>query len=138
MGKWLKLLLDTPLIAYVATLIGAALGFTASFFAAANLGVSSPTRFAVRRLLEFCRTVPELVFALIVDLAFGLGPIAGALAIIVHTSGALGKLFYKVLENIGQKPVDGLIASGASWTKTMRLAVLPQALSNFVSYGLLR
>ncbi|MCA3574741.1 MAG: ABC transporter permease subunit, partial [Aestuariivirga sp.] len=63
---------------------------------------------------------------------------AGVLAIVVHTTGALGKLFYEVLENIDQKPVEGLIASGASWTKTMRFAVLPQVLSNFVSYALLR
>jgi phosphonate transport system permease protein len=59
-------------------------------------------------------------------------------AIVIHTTGALGKLFYEVLENIDQKPVEGLIASGASWTKTMRFAVLPQVLSNFISYALLR
>ncbi|WP_373505807.1 phosphonate ABC transporter, permease protein PhnE [Aestuariivirga sp.] len=137
-GKWLRLLADTLLIAYVATMIGAIFGFIACFFAAGNLGVSTPLRFAVRRYLEFCRTVPELVFALIFVLAFGLGPIAGVLAIIVHTTGALGKLFYEVIENIDQKPVEGLISSGASWTKTMRFAVLPQVLSNFISYALLR
>ena len=71
-------------------------------------------------------------------MAFGLGPIAGVLAIVIHTTGALGKLFYEVLENVDQKPVEGLIASGASWTKTMRFAVLPQVLSNFLSYALLR
>ena len=137
-GKWLRLMADTLLIAYVATIVGAVLGFAASFLAAGNLGVSGPRRFAMRRILEFCRTVPELVFALIFVLAFGLGPLAGVLAIIVHTAGALGKLFYEVLENIDQKPVEGLIASGASWTRTMRFAVLPQVLSNFVSYALLR
>jgi phosphonate transport system permease protein len=138
LGKWLKLLADTLLIAYVATVLGALFGFLLCFLAAANLGVSAPLRFAVRRILEFCRTVPELVFALVFVIAFGLGPMAGVLAIVVHTTGALGKLFYEVLENIDQKPVEGLIASGASWTKTMRFAVLPQVLSNFVSYALLR
>jgi len=82
--------------------------------------------------------VPDLVFALIFVMAFGLGPIAGVLAIVIHTTGALGKLFYEVLENVDQKPVEGLVASGASWTKTMRFAVLPQVLSNFLSYALLR
>jgi phosphonate transport system permease protein len=138
LDKWLKLLADTLLIAYVATVLGALLGFLLCFLAAGNLGVSTPVRFAVRRILEFCRTVPELVFALVFVIAFGLGPMAGVLAIAVHTTGALGKLFYEVLENIDQKPVEGLIASGASWTKTMRFAVLPQVLSNFVSYALLR
>ena len=138
LGKWLRLLADTLLIAYVATVLGALFGFVLCFLAAGNLGVSTPVRFAVRRILEFCRTVPELVFALVFVIAFGLGPMAGVLAIVVHTTGALGKLFYEVLENIDQKPVEGLIASGASWTKTMRFAVLPQVLSNFVSYALLR
>lgn len=137
-GKWLRLLADTLLIAYVATLLGAIFGFIACFFAAGNLGASRPVSFIVRRFLEFCRTVPDLVFALIFVMAFGLGPIAGVLAIVIHTTGALGKLFYEVLENVDQKPVEGLIASGASWTLTMRFAVLPQVLSNFLSYALLR
>lgn len=137
-SKWLRLLGDTLLIAYVATLLGAAGCFALSFLAANNLGVSPWLRFCVRRGLEFCRTVPELVFGLIFVLAFGLGPMAGVLAIAVHTLGALGKLFYEVLENVDQKPVEGLIASGASWAKTMRFAVLPQVASNFVSYALLR
>jgi phosphonate transport system permease protein len=63
---------------------------------------------------------------------------AGVLAIAVHTVGAMGKLFYEVLENIDPKPVEGLTASGASWTKTMRFAVVPQVLANFASYALLR
>lgn len=138
LGKWLRLLADTLLIAYVATVLGAIFGFIACFFAAGNLGASHPVTFATRRFLEFCRTVPDLVFALIFVMAFGLGPIAGVLAIVIHTTGALGKLFYEVLENVDQKPVEGLVASGASWTKTMRFAVLPQVLPNFLSYALLR
>ncbi len=137
-GKWLRLMADTLLIAYVATFLGAIFAFLACFFAAGNLGVSRPVSFAVRRSLEFCRTVPDLVFALIFVMAFGLGPIAGVLAIVIHTTGALGKLFYEVLENVDQKPIEGLIASGASWTKTMRFAVVPQVLANFLSYALLR
>lgn len=138
LGKWLRLLADTLLIAYVATVLGAVFGFIACFFAAGNLGASRPVSFIARRVLEFCRTVPDLVFALIFVMAFGLGPIAGVLAIVIHTTGALGKLFYEVLENVDQKPVEGLVASGASWTLTMRFAVLPQVLSNFLSYALLR
>lgn len=138
LGKWLRLMVDTLLIAYVATILGAAFAFIACFFAAGNLGVSHPVTFVARRILEFCRTVPELVFALIFVMAFGLGPIAGVLAIVIHTTGALGKLFYEVLENVDQKPIEGLIASGASWTKTMRFAVVPQVLANFLSYALLR
>jgi phosphonate transport system permease protein len=138
LSKWTWKLAETILIAYVATLLGAIGGFFLCFLAARNLGVSAPVMFVTRRFLELCRTVPDLVFALIFVMAFGLGPMAGVLALMVHTLGALGKLFYEVLENIDQKPVEGLIANGGSWTKTMRFAVLPQVISNFLSYSLLR
>ena len=60
------------------------------------------------------------------------------LALAVHTSGALGKLFYEIVDNIDMKPVEGLRASGASWAQQVRFGVVPQVLSNFISYSLLR
>lgn len=135
---WLKLLWQTILIAYVGTILGAAGAFLFCFAAAANLGRAPWLRFAVRRFLEFCRTVPEIVFALIFVIAFGLGPLPGVLAIAIHTMGALGKLFSEVVENIDLKPVDGVTASGGSWWQIVRFAVVPQVLSNFASYALLR
>jgi phosphonate transport system permease protein len=62
----------------------------------------------------------------------------GVLALAIHTTGALGKLFSEVVENIDMKPVESLTAAGAGRIETLRFAVLPQVLSNFVSYGLLR
>src|SRR3954465_145556 len=136
--KWLKMLGETILISYVGTLSGAVLAFALNFFAAENTSPAPWLRFVVRRLLEFARTVPGIVFALIFVIAFGLGPMVGVLAIAIHTTGALGKLFSEVVENIDMRPVEGLSASGASWVETVRFAVLPQVLSNFASYGLLR
>ncbi len=107
--RWLRLLGDTMLIAYVGTLLGAVGGFCLCFLASANLVKSRAGRSSRRAgLLEFCRTVPEIVFALIFVLAFGLGPLPGVLAIAIHTTGALGKLFAEVVENIDMKPVDGV------------------------------
>jgi phosphonate transport system permease protein len=136
--KWLKLLWETILIAYVGTLSGAIGGFVFSFLSARNLTPNSTIGFLAKRWLEFCRTVPEIVFALIFVVAFGLGPLAGLLAIAVHTFGALGKQFAEVAENIDMKPLDGLTATGATWTERMRFAVLPQVMSNYASYALLR
>lgn len=135
---WLKLLWQTILIAYTGTVLGAVGGFLLCFFAAANMGSAPWLRFAARRYLEFCRTVPEIVFALIFVIAFGLGPLPGVLAIAIHTTGAMGKLFSEVVENIDMKPVDGLTATGAGWWQVIRFAVVPQVLSNFASYSLLR
>ncbi|TXM99520.1 phosphonate ABC transporter, permease protein PhnE [Methylobacterium sp. WL64] len=135
---WLALLGETLLMAYLGTLLGAVAGFALSFVAAANLVRSAPVRFLAKRVLEVCRTIPDVVFALLFVIAFGLGPMVGVLALAIHTTGALGKLFSEVVENIDMRPVEGLSASGASWLETVRFAVLPQVLSNFVSYALLR
>lgn len=135
---WLKLLWQTVVIAYVGTVLGAVGGFLLCFVAAGNLGRSTGLRWVTRRFLEFCRTVPEIVFALLFVLAFGLGPLPGVLAIAIHTAGALGKLFAEVVENIDMKPVEGLSAAGASWVQIIRFGVLPQVAPGFASYALLR
>ena len=89
------------------TLAGGICGFVLCFMASANLVKSRAIVFATRRLLEFCRTVPEIVFALIFVLAFGLGPLPGVLAIAIHTTGALGKQFAEVVENIDMQADRG-------------------------------
>ena len=135
---WLLKLLDTLLMAYVGTGLGFLAGFCLCFAASANLVQSRWTVLAARRLLELFRTVPEIVYALIFVISFGLGPLPGVLAIAVHTTGALGKLFAEVNENIDLKPIEGVVASGGSWLHGIRFGVLPQVASNFASYTLLR
>ncbi|QIP03022.1 phosphonate ABC transporter, permease protein PhnE [Bradyrhizobium symbiodeficiens] len=136
--NWLKLLAETLLISYVGTLIGAVFAFALNFFAAENTSPRPWLRFVVRRLLEFARTVPGIVFALIFVIAFGLGPMAGVLAIAIHSTGALGKLFSEIVENADMKPVEGIRSTGASWLSCMRFAILPQVSAGYVSYALLR
>ena len=138
LGRWLRLLGETLLIAYVGTALGALGAFFLCFLAAANVTPRPWLRIAVRRFCELCRTVPELVFALMFVIAFGLGPMAGVLAVAIHSLGALGKLFAEVVENIDMKPVEGVHATGAPWHVAMRFGALPQTMSNFVSYALLR
>ncbi|RXG97982.1 phosphonate ABC transporter, permease protein PhnE [Bradyrhizobium zhanjiangense] len=136
--KWLKMLGETLLISYVGTLIGATFAFALNFFAAENTSPAPWLRFVVRRLLEFARTVPGIVFALVFVIAFGLGPMAGVLAIAIHSTGALGKLFSEIVENADMKPVEGIRSTGASWLSCMRFAVVPQVTAGYASYALLR
>jgi phosphonate transport system permease protein len=135
---WLKLLLDTVLIAYLGTLIGAGGAFAMSFLAAANLAPSNALRWAIKRGFEFCRTVPDLVFALMFVSAFGLGPLAGILSISIHTFGTLGKLFTEAIENIDMKPVEGVRSTGSRFVEIVRFGALPQVMATFASYTLLR
>ncbi|PWS36832.1 phosphonate ABC transporter, permease protein PhnE [Falsiroseomonas bella] len=137
LDAWVLLLLDTILIAYTGTVLGAAAALLLSFPAASTLA----PRWAVgasRRVLELARTVPTLVFALIFVYAFGLGPLAGVMAIALHSMGALGKLFAEVHENADLRPVEAVRAAGGSWGEAMRFGVLPQSLPGLLSFGLLR
>jgi phosphonate transport system permease protein len=135
---WLKLLFDTVLIAYLATLAGTVGAGFLAFLAAVNLAPNKTLRWAVKRWFEFCRTVPDLVFALIFVAAFGLGPLAGVLAIGIHSFGTLGKLFTEVIENIDMNPIDGVRSAGGRFADVLRFGALPQILPNLASYALLR
>ncbi len=137
-GKWIRLLVDTIWLAFMGTLIGTLFAFLLCFPGSRNLVQSYPLYFLCRRLMEFARAVPELVYAMIFVFSFGLGPFPGVLAIAIHTLGALGKLFSEVNENIDMNPMEGVRASGADWFQTMRYALVPQVLPNFLSYTLLR
>ena len=138
LGGWAKLLGETLLIAYLGTLLGGIAAFCLCFLASANLVASPWTRFAARRVLEFCRTVPAIVFALVFVLALGVGPMAGVRALSIPPAGALGKLFAEVIENADMKPFEGVLSGGASWVQAVRFAILPQVLPGFASYSLLR
>jgi phosphonate transport system permease protein len=138
LGRWLRMLFDTVVIAALATTLGAAAGFALCFPASRNLMRNAAAVFVSRRLLEVARAVPELVYALIFVFAFGIGPLAGVLAIAIHTAGSLGKLFSEVNENVDVRPIEGVRAVGGNWFQAMRYGVVPQVLPNFVSYALLR
>jgi len=135
---WLWLLFQTSQMAALATAAGAGLGLLLSFPAAANLAPNRWVYQGVRRGLELCRIVPDLVYALILVWAFGIGPLAGILAIGLHTVGATGKLFAEAAENADMGPWEGLRAAGASWPQAVRYAILPQILPSVLSYTLLR
>jgi phosphonate transport system permease protein len=94
--------------------------------------------FVTRRFLEILRTIPQVVLAFILVWPFGIGPLAGIVAIAVHTTGALGKLFCELNENADLHPMDGIRSVGGSWLAQIRYAVVPQVLPGFLSYALLR
>ena len=136
--RWSRLLGDTLLMGYVGTLWGAAIAFALCFPASRTTCRNGWIRFAALRLLEFCRTVPVLVFALVFVVAFGLGALPGVLALAIHTAGALGKLFAEVVENADARPAEGVRAAGGNLLQAIRFGVLPQVLASFASYALLR
>lgn len=92
----------------------------------------------VRRLMDMCRSINELVFAMLFVVAVGLGPFAGVLALWVHTTGILAKLFAEAVEAIDPHPVEGVRATGARGIEEIVYGVIPQVMPLWVSYSLYR
>ena len=99
---------------------------------------TAPGRGATRLLLNALRAIPELVWAGLLLIAAGLGPFAGTLALALHTTGVLGRLFAEALENAPPGPADALRAQGVGKTVYFCYATLPQVLPQLMSYTLYR
>jgi len=126
-------LFETIMMAVLGTLTAALFGLPLAFLAARNFTPSTFLRFGTRRLFDFLRGIDMLIWSLIFIRAFGLGPLTGALAIAFTDTGSLGKLFSEALENIDNKQVEGVRATGASQIQRYRFGVIPQILPVFVS-----
>ena len=92
----------------------------------------------VRRLMDAARAINEMVFAMLFVVAVGLGPFAGVLALWVHTTGTLAKLFSEAVEAIEVSPVEGVRSTGASYVEEVVYGVLPQVFPLWISYSLYR
>jgi phosphonate transport system permease protein len=137
-GTYVSLLWQTIEMAILATALGFGAAFALSFPATHTFVGSRTVVFVTRRFLEILRTIPQVVLAFILVWPFGIGPLAGIVAIAAHTTGTLGKLFCELNENADLKPVDGIRSVGGSWLAQIRLGVVPQVLPGFLSYALLR
>jgi len=149
--RYLFSMLETVQMAFLALILSVAVAFPLAFAASRNtLEILIPGRQAGSRLLRkaaytairffanLSRSINELVWALIFVSAVGLGPMPGILALGVHTSGVLIKLFSEGIENVQPEPVNALMATGAGPVKVIRYAVIPQITPFFVSMILYR
>jgi phosphonate transport system permease protein len=118
-------LLETIAIAFLGTLAAAVLALPVALLAARNVTASRIVRFLSRRSLDTIRSVDILVWALIWVNVVGLGPFAGALAIMTADIGSFGKLFSEAMEAADKKPVEGIVAAGGSHALAIRFGILP-------------
>jgi phosphonate transport system permease protein len=140
--------LETLAVSVLGTAIAAALGLALAYPASWRAGpldrgragnaARAAAAWGARGVLNFFRTMPELLWALLLVLAVGLGPWAGALALGIHTAGVLGRLYAEALEEVPPEPVAALEAAGAGRAAAVAVAVLPQAFPQLVAYTLYR
>jgi phosphonate transport system permease protein len=136
--EYIYKMVETLNIALLSTLIGVIFGFCFAFLAARNMMPLVWVRWPVRRLMEVLRAFPEVVLAGFFLAILSLGAIPAIIAVSIHTIGALGKLFFEVIENADMRADEGLRAVGANWFERVWFAITPQVMPNFMSYFLLR
>jgi len=131
--------LQTLAMSAVGTLLAAVAGLLLALPASRVPGQpASRWRQPTRWLLNVLRSVPELVWAALLLISAGLGPLAGTLALALHTTGVLGRLFADAIENAPDGPAFALRATGLPRAQTFLYATLPQALPQLLSYTLYR
>jgi phosphonate transport system permease protein len=135
--QWTELMLETVQMAVWGSLMAIILAVPFGLMSSSNL-VPAWVWFPVRRLMDALRAINELVFALLFVSAVGLGPLAGVLALTVHTTGVLAKLFSEAVEQIDPRPVEGIRATGASGLQEIVYGIIPQVLPLWISISLYR
>lgn len=135
--SYLELMLESVQMAVWGSFLSILLGIPFGLLSSTNLAPSWIV-FPVRRLMDAFRAINELVFALIFVAAVGLGPLAGVMALTIHTTGTLAKLFSEAVEAIDPRPVEGIRATGASRLQEVVYGVIPQVLPLWISFSLYR
>src|SRR5262245_2051429 len=134
---YLKEMLVTLQIAVWGTALAIACAVPIGLMSSANISpwwIYQP----MRRAMDACRAINEMVFAMLFVVAVGLGPFAGVLALWVHTTGVLAKLFAEAVEAIDPHPVEGIRATGAHKLEEIAYGVIPQVMPLWISYSLYR
>ena len=134
---YLREMVVTVHIAVWGTLLAVLAAVPVGLMCSANVvprWVYQPTR----RLMDACRAINEMVFAMLFIVAVGLGPFAGVLALAVHTTGTLAKLYSEAVEAIDPRPVEGIRATGAHKLVEIVYGVVPQVMPLWLSFTLYR
>jgi phosphonate transport system permease protein len=124
---------QTLAIAFVGTMLAAILAMPVGFLAARNVVANRLLRLLTRRSLDVVRSIDTLIWALVWINVVGLGPFAGALAIMSSDFAAFGKLMSEAVETADRKPVEGITAAGGGRLAAIRFGILPQVLPVFAS-----
>jgi phosphonate transport system permease protein len=135
-------MIETIFLALMGTFFALLVSIPLSFLGARNLMGNSTagwaTYYAVRTLFNVLRSIETLILAVIMAVVVGLGPFAGVMAIVIHSIGAMGKLYSESIESIDPGPIEAITATGANRLQVVLFAVLPQVVPQFLSFTMYR
>lgn len=126
-------MMETLEIALWGTVLAVLIGFPLALVAARNITRLKAVRGAAGAAISLLRSVPEMISALLLVLAYGFGPIAGVLALALHAAGFLGKVYAEDIENADPRPQEALAAIGTGLFAQLRYAILPQVMPRYIA-----
>ena len=129
-------MLETFQMAVLASAIGCAVALPIAFLASRVTAPNAATYLANRSILSVVRAIPDFLYALIFVSAVGVGPLPGIAALVLFNIGVVAKLLSETVDGIDTGPIEAARAGGGNRTQTVRWAVLPQVLPNYVAYSL--
>lgn len=127
---------ETLGMAFLGTLFATIIAFPLAYAGASNVVGNPVLHFLVRRIFDMFRGIPALIWALVFVASFGLGPMAGVLALMMSDFATLAKLGAEAIENADRKPIEGLTSTGASRLQVLRFGLIPQVLPVQISQAL--
>lgn len=136
---WRKILFltaETIAMGFWGTLLGILISLPLGFFAAKNTSPHAIVFNLIKILIDFFRSIPEILYAVIFVISLGMGPLAGVMALMVGTVGMLSKFYAESIESIDPKPVEAVRATGGHSLSVIRHAVFPQVFPLFMAYNL--
>jgi phosphonate transport system permease protein len=135
-------IVETLFLALMGTTVAVVLTVPLSFLGARNLmhgsRLADLVYYLTRTAFNVLRSVEVLIIAVIMVVVVGIGPFAGVLALIVHSIGALGKLYSEAIESIDPGPIEAITTTGASRLQVIAYAVVPQVIPAFLSFTMYR
>jgi len=135
-------MIETIFLALMGTFFALLVSIPLSFLGARNLMQGSTAGwtvyYLVRTLFNVLRSIETLILAVIMAVVVGLGPFAGVMAIVIHSIGAMGKLYSEAIESIDPGPIEAITATGANRLQVILYAVLPQVVPQFLSFTMYR
>lgn len=135
-------IVETIFIAFMATVIAIPAAFVLAFFAAKNImsanKFTSTIYVALRTFLNITRSIEPLIWAIIFSVWVGIGPFAGMLALMFHSVASLTKQYSEMIESVDEGPIEGIAATGASFTQVVWFAIVPQIILPYISFTIYR
>nr|WP_240702879.1 phosphonate ABC transporter, permease protein PhnE [Thermodesulfobacterium sp. TA1] len=132
----INLTVQTIVIGLWGTIIGSFISLPVGFLSARNTSPNLLIYYIFRGLVTFLRSIPELLYALVLVVSFGIGPLPGIIALAISTVGLLGKFYSEAIESVDTRPLEALRATGSHSIQVFRYAIIPQILPSFVGYNL--